>query len=360
MAFEIPTLTQVAQRAANAFRSNLKGSDASLWPNNVAVSAKVMGLVLKPVYDFVDYTRAQIFASTADYEHLLRHGADLGMAPLAATFATGEALIAGDPTSTVPTGIVLQRADGLRYETLSGGTISEAGTLAVAVRALTPGKSGNCAEGVSLTFIAPRDRLATTALVSATGVGLGADAEGMENFRQRILFRKRMPPHGGAAHDYIAWVRDFNPAITRVYVDPVTALNGRTSVGVWFLMDGTYPNGIPRAADVAGVAAYIDTVRPAGALVEVMAPVPVAVDIPVSALTPDTVAVREAVRAELADLFRRDARVATLTDPHTLFRSQVDEAISIATGERNHAPALQADVVVPLGKIPVLGAVTFS
>lgn len=360
MPFRIPTLAELAQRTANAFRANLKGSDARLWPNNVAVSAKVIaGAVWEP-FAFLEYISRQMFAHTAEGAWLERHAYDYGMARLAATFAEGKVTISGDPNVSVPAGIVLQRADGVQYEAITGGTTDGFGVAEVTVRCLTAGKTGNAAEGVVLTLTAPVDRLQSEHEVGAAGIGLGADLESDESLRQRVLHRKRYPPHGGAAFDYVRWAREIN-GVTRVYVDPVTATNGRTTVGVWFLMDDTYANGIPQVADVAAVRDYIETVRPAGAIVQVAAPVPDTIDITISGLSPDSTAIRDAIQAELADLFRRNARVSTLTEPYTLYRSKLIEAISAAAGEDHHTLTSPADdVAVETGHIPVLGTVTFA
>ena len=45
-----------------------------------------------------------------------------------------------------------------------------------------------------------------------------------------------------------------------------------STIGVWFLMDDTYANGIPQGADVDNVEAHIDELRPAGAIVAIAAP----------------------------------------------------------------------------------------
>jgi uncharacterized phage protein gp47/JayE len=360
MPFEIPTLKALAERAARSFRANLKGSDAFLWPNNVAVSAKVMAGAVWEAFSFLDYISRQIFVLSAEGPWIDRHAAEYGMARLPATFAAGKATISGDPSVAVPAGIVLERADGIQYETTASGVTSGLGTVDLPVRALNPGKTGNAAAGVGLALTVPISRLDTAAEVAAGGIGAGADLESDESLRQRVWFRKKLPPHGGARHDYVAWAREIN-GVTRVFVDPVTAANERVSVGVWFLMDGTYPNGIPQAADVATVAAYIDTVRPAGALVEVAAPIPVALDVTIAGLAPDTTEVRNAIHAELIDLLERGARVSTLTEPYTLYRSKIVEAISIATGEDHHSLTVPAaDVTYALGQIPVLGTISYA
>lgn len=359
MAFQIPTLPELATRAAAAFRLNLKGSDAALWPNNVAVSAKVMAGAVWESFSFLDYIKRQAWVHSADSTHLDRHGRDFGMPRLPATFAEGSVTFTGTASVVVPSGITVQRADGVRFTTTTGGTVSGLGTVTVAVRCDTVGATGNTAAAAGVNLIAPIAGIETAAVVASGGIGGGSDVEGDESYRSRLLFRKRNPPHGGAAHDYIAWAREIN-GVTRVFVDPVSSTNGRTSVGIWFLMDDLYTNGIPQSADVSRVAAYIDTVRPAGAIVQVAAPAPITVPITIDNLNPDTVAIRDAIAAELADLFRREALVSTRSAPFTLYRSQIIEAIARATGERSHdltAPA--TNVTYTEGQIPVLGAVTF-
>lgn len=359
MPFQIPTTLDLIQRAARAFRSNLKGSDAALWPNNVAVSARVIGGAVWEPFAFLDYISRQAFAATAEGRFLERHAAEYGMARLAATYATGSVTLTGDDGVVVPAGLILVRADGIEYETTTGG-VTASGEVTVDVRAATAGKAGNAAAGVVLTLSAALDRIIDDATVAAAGIGAGADTESDESLRARVLFRKRMPPHGGAAHDYVAWAREVN-GVTRVFVDPVTAANGRTSVGVYFLMDDGYANGIPQAADVAAVAAYIDALRPAGAVVDVAAPVAQTIAITIDDLSPDTTAVRDAIRLELADLFRRGMRVSTLTDPYTVRVSKIWEAISRATGEDSHRLTLPAgDVVIAAGSVPTLGTVSFG
>lgn len=356
--FSIPDLQSLVQRTADAFRINLKGSDAQLWPNNVSVAAKVIGGAVWEPFGFLDWIWRQFFVHLCDAAIVPLHAREYGMAQNPATFAEGQIVLNGDANVSIPAGLVVFRADGLAYDVVGSGVTDGAGNATLNVRAQLAGKIGNAATGVGVTLTAAVDRINLTGIVADGGIGLGADLESLESLRQRVLFRKRMPPHGGAVHDYVAWAREVN-GVTRVFVDPVTATNGRTSVGVYFLMDDLYPNGIPQDADVSRLAAYIDTLRPAGAIVAVAKPTPVVIDISVS-VTPNTLSVQNAVRSEIQDLFRRQAKVSTLTDPFTLFKSKIDEAISIAVGEDHHSLSAPAtDVVIAPGSLPVLGTVTF-
>ncbi len=359
MPFEIPTLTEIANRAAGAFRSNLKGSDARLWPNNIAVSAKVMAGAVWESFSFLDFISRQHLAHLAEGVWLERKAFDYGITRLPSSRAAGAVVLTGSVGTAVPAGLVLIRADGVIYDTTTPAVVDAGGICEVRVQARALGRASNARAGVALTLDSPFAGL-TSAAVAASGIGGGAEVEGDESLRQRLLFRLRNPPHGGAAHDYVIWLREI-PGISRVFVDPITAANARTTVGIWFLMDDIYANGIPLAADVATVLAYLEPRRPAGARLTVAAPTPVAVNVTIAGLVPDTIAVRNAVVAELDDLFRTRMRVSTVTEPFTLRVSKVWEAISIASGEDGHTLALPAaDVVLTAGQIPVLGNVVFS
>lgn len=358
MPYQTPTLNELVERTARAFRANLRGSDAWLYPNNVADSAKVIGGAVWEPFSFLRWIWQQQFAHLCDGDMLDRHGAELGMPRLPPARAQGAVTLTGTNSLTVPAGLELKRADGLRYTTTSGGTIT-GGSVTVQAEASAEGKVYNMTPGSFLTLTAQITGVDPAAMVASAGMGGGADLESHENYRSRILFRKRFVPHGGAAHDYVTWAREIN-GVTRVYVDPVTASNGRQTVGVWFLMDDTYADGIPQAADVAIVAAYIDGKRPAGAKVEVSAPVALPQTITISALSPDTASVRSAVIAELQALFRREMHVSTVSEPRSVYRSKLWEAVSIAAGEDHHQLTLPAtDIVMPPGTIATLGAINF-
>jgi uncharacterized phage protein gp47/JayE len=359
MAWTIPTLREMAERAASSFNANLRGADAKLFPNNVYVSAKVIAGAVWEGLSFVAYIKRQIFVHSADGEHLDKHATDYGMARLAATYASGYVELTGVDGTTIAAGELLQRTDGARYTITGGGTVA-AGVVSVLVQADTAGSAGNSVSGVAMSLVTPTVGFDGTGTVEADGIGGGADTESDEALRTRLLQRKQNPPRGGSTADYVAWALAVN-GVSDVYVDPITLTNGRTSVGVWFLMWGVYPNGIPQGADVTNVEAYIDSQRPAGAVVSVAAPTAVTVAVTATNVSPLTADVIDAINIALADLFRRAVRVSTVEEPYKLWRSQISEAIATATGEDHHVLTVPAtDVTYTTGQYPVLGTVTLS
>jgi len=368
--FALPTVKDLMQRARSAFRANLKGSDAWLWPNNVYVSAKVIAGMTFEVIGFMSYVSRQKFAVTApDLDSLLLHGDEFGIPIRPATPAQGRITITADASGVqAQAGAILQRLDNVEYVVVDGGGRSNAGTLQLAVISVSDGKVNNAIEGTPLTFVSGVTSAgAPTAAVGPGDIALGSDVEDIESYRARILFRKRNPPHGGAASDYVMWAEAVS-GVSRVFVERLW--NGPGSVRVFFLMDDVYPNGIPGAADVVRVRNHIDTVKPAGVELTVAAPVAHPLNITIAGLSPNTTAVHEAIIAELRDMFLRRSRVAGndtehpgmpfLATPVTFSRSWIWQAIANASGEdRCVLVSPNADIPLLRTEIATLGTVTF-
>lgn len=354
MAFYIPNVKDVVQRARNAFRTEMPGSDAWLWPNNVVVAAKVIGGAVWEVFGKLAWMDKQRFALTATGYELERHGLDYGINRKPASFAYGSVVAYADYPYTVQTGTKFYRTDGAAFTSTKDVDVGRNGFAVVPVVSDVVGVVGNTLPGAPLTS---DDSSIATSLVDDFGIGQGANTETDDQLRDRILARKRYPPMGGAAYDYVAWAKEL-PGVTRVF--PAGNAYGRGTVGVWFLMDDTYPAGIPMASDVAAVQAYIDTVAPVTASVFVQAPIADCIDIVVKGLNPDTQAVREAVGAELASLFRKMAQPGLPDDPFILRQSWLWQAVGNASGERSHqvvAPA--SDLTFGVGVMPCLRSVKF-
>ena len=375
--FAIPSLDDLLKRARSAFRSYLPGSDAWLWPNNVYVSAKVMAGAVYEVFGFADYIYRQRFAGLADSENLDLHGQEFAIARRPAAPARGYVTLTAPAAITVAPGAVFRRTDGVEYIATVSGSLAGAGTLDIEVVAAIDGKRTNAEanmplEIVSGVTVASGDALAA---VASDGITAGADVESdgpewttdLGTYRGRILFRKRYPPHGGAAADYVMWAVEVS-GVTRVFVERLW--NGTGTVRIFVLMDDIYPNGIPPAGEVVRVADFLTTQQPSGAVVTVTAPRPKVVDVQISGLVPDTTAVRETVLAELRAAFRRLSRVAGSDTPHggmpflatpdAFSRSWLWQAVANASGEERHAITMPAaDVALVPGEIAVLGTVTF-
>ncbi|WP_022722938.1 baseplate J/gp47 family protein [Rhodopseudomonas sp. B29] len=374
--FEIPTLKELAERARQAFRVNLPGSDAYLWPNNINPTAKVFAGLTHEVFGFADYIQRQKFALTADLENLILHGEEVGLTLRPAAPWRGFATVNAAAAISFDVGAVLQRSDGVDYIATAGGSIAVPGVFDIEVVASVDGSAAAPIAGTPLDIIsgATGDVIGATAQISdAAPLAAGVDVEDVETFRARILFRKRNPPHGGTAADYVAWCGEV-PGVS-FYQDRPTVFverlwSGAGTVRLFPLMFDLYDDGIPRAADVQRVADHIDMVRPAGAKVAVAAATAVPVDVVIAGLSPGTSAVREAIKSELRGTFRRLARVAGidqadsrlpyLAAPFSFSRSWIWQAVANASGEERHIiQSPTADITLTPGQFPTLGDVSF-
>jgi uncharacterized phage protein gp47/JayE len=367
MTFIIPTLPQLVDRARKAFRSNLPGSDAWLWPNNLNPTAKVIGGAVSENFAFIDHIGRQKFAHTADENGLLEHAKEYGIPRKPASPASGFVTVQASTPCVVNAEAVLQRGDGVQYVVTASGAGDAGSNFHVPVIALSDGKATIAMAGTPLTIVSGVSGAADVT-AGPGGITGGSDVENIESWRERILFRKRNPPHGGAPSDYVLWAGEV-PGVTRVFVERLYA--GPGTVRVFPLMDGNGANGLPSSADISIIADHIATLSPSGALVSVAAPAALPIPIKIQDLEPNTTTVQEAVLAEIREAFLRLGRVAGndaphagmpyLATPYSFSLSWIWQAVANATGETRHRIILPAaDVIVPTGQIPVPGTVTFS
>lgn len=349
-----PSIDDLMRQAEAEINARLPGADSRLRWNNLSVIAAVLAGGLHEVYGYLDGIAEAVLPDRATGDVLERHAAWRGLLRKPATPAAGSVRVTGAPGAVVPAGARLLRGDRAEYAVEASALIGADGTGSVAVEALTLGAVGNAAPGTEVRFTSGVAGVAAAASVGPLGLGGGAELETDESLRARLRARVQLAPHGGAAHDYIAWALEV-PGVTRAWVRVIPPCQVR----VLFTMDESYPDGIPLPQDVANVQAHIETRRPVTAMVIVKAPNPVRVDFTVQSLVPEPNAaipdVRTAIIAELKDMILRDGAPGS-----PLLVSHVREAISIAAGEWDHVP-LSPAANVPIGpeQLPVFGSVTW-
>lgn len=355
MAFNRQTLLQLIERIQADIEGRLGGTDPRLRRSVLGVLARAEAGVAHGLHGHLDWLARQILPDTAESEILERSASWWEISRKDAAAAIGTVTFSGTDGSVIPAGTVLQRSDGIEYQTDAEATIAS-GTVSAAVTCSDGGQDGNAVAGVALTMVSPIAGVQSRAVVDAAGLTGGADIEDDESLRDRLRLRVQKPPQGGSKDDYEAWALEV-AGVTRVWV--MEEWLGAGSVGVFFVRDDD-ADLIPDAAEVQSVQDYIDTVRPVTAKVTVLAPVAVPVAMTIS-LSPNTSTVQAEVSAELADLFRREAEVEDGAGSGTILLSHIREAISLAAGEVDHAvvsPA--ANVMFSAGEIGMLGAITFQ
>jgi uncharacterized phage protein gp47/JayE len=310
------------------------------------------------VLRYIDWLALQLLPDTAEKEWLDRHGniwlvnADGTIGRKSATFASGAATATGMVGSIIPAATPMN-ALGVNYETMAETIIGSGPTpVSVPIQALDPGSIGNMSEGDSITFTVPIAGVDTSAtIVSMKG---GADTETDDQLRSRILFRIRNPPMGGDIADYIIWATSV-PGVTRAWA---ACEIGPGTITVRFMMDDLRAdnNGLPEPDDVLVVSDYIDSVRPVTVKdCFVFAPAFFFYNITITQLTDDTPEVRARIEQSIKDM-----DLAKSAPGQTMYRSWVNEAISIAIGEISHELIFDTTPMPSMAYMPKCGTILYE
>lgn len=354
MGFTRPTLTQLIAQARSDLETHLVGADAHLRYSVENVIARVIAGAAHGLHGHMVWLSKQLIPDTAQDEWLTRWASIWldGEVPIQATKATGPITITTTGNATVPVATVYQTADGTQYTVDVAVSRMGAGTMTASVTAVVAGADGQQLAGAVVTLVTPIALVVADAVVATGGLTGGADTELPADLLDRLLLRLQSPPKGGGPTDYVQWALQV-AGVTRAW--EFACIDGPGEVAVYFARDADTPI-IPDAAEVAAVQTYIDTKAPITADVTVYAPTGVAFNVTITSLIPNTAAVIAAVVLELNDLLLR------VSEPGcTLYISQINEAISIATGETNHVLTVPAaDIVYAFDEMPIKGTYTIN
>ena len=314
-----------------------------LW----ALAAQVYGL-----YEECAWTLAQCFPQTAAGEALDRHAALRGLARRDAARAEGTLTFsvrqAAERALTIPAGTVCLTAGSVAFETVEDAVLA-AGALSVtaAARAVAPGPGGNVAAGSVRTMsVAPTGIAACTNAAAFSG---GAEAEGDEALRGRILAAYRTAPNGTNA----AWYRARALAIEGVAaVSVVPKARGLGTVDVVVAA----PGGLPTDALLETVRAELAQEREIAVSVQTAAPTAVETDVGVTVKAADGY-VPGQVLADVKAAIRGWFTGALLG--RDLLLADLGRTIYAVPGVANYAIAApKADVSSTARQLPTLGTLS--
>lgn len=363
MSFERPTLTQLVDRISSDFKTRITGASTLVRRATLKAIARTLAGAFHLMYGFVNYISEQLFAASADQTYLDLIASEYGIIRIAATKATGSGSVTGTNALIVTEDSVLQSADGYRYLVTADATIA-GGTATVAFEAEEAGADSNDDPSVALTFVSPIAGISSTLAVDAIGISGGADEETDDAMRERVLARKRNPPHGGAEQDYVNWAKEV-AGVTRAWVFSEYA--GAGTVGLAFVRDEDAATILPDASERLAVYNYILEHEDPGTGLTVGIPVtaePGFEIIVMSGLTidfqidiyPNISAIQAAVQSELEDLIERDGGPG-----ETIYISQIRQAISSALDEDYHRlDSPVADVTASTSQVQVMGTITWG
>lgn len=349
MSFERPTLAALVDRIESDFVSRLELAGAVLRRSVVRVLARVLAGVSHMLHGHIEFVGRQIFPDVADEPYLLRHASLRGVAKTPATYGVFGLTVTGVDATVVPQGSLLTSVSGFEYETIADATIS-GGEVNVNITATTAGSAPNLTTGAELSFSSPIPDVDSVAIVDGVG-STGVDQETTEEFRARYLERLGNPGQGGSKEDLINWSKEVS-GVTRVWVR--TFAPG--IVLVLFARDRDVDAPFPSAGEVLEVSDYLNARIPAHMGLVVDAPAAGAATVIQMSITPDTTAMREAVTAQLKDLFFRAEPGVTIPLQSFIV------AIGSTPGIAGFALATPAGDVVPEGPefMPYFTSVTFT
>lgn len=352
MPYNVPTLRQIIASGELDLESSLGtvlpkfGIEQAL---NIAVSAGI-----RDAYDHQTWIVRQIIPTTeSDDQTIIELAQFEGVIRKQATYAVGPATLTGNVPA--PVGTVLQHKDGRQYAVTSSASPSS-GTVAAQVQATAVGAAGNLPPGEVLTLVTPVPGLQSSGV--SGDISGGADIEPIAELLERLLFRKRNPPMGGAVTDYVAWMREV-PSVTRAWAYDVW--QGGGTVGIGWVFDDRI-DILPTPTDTLAMMEYLfrhpDPAtgvlvgRPGG-----IEPVPIGPLLKTTNLTitptPDSAEIRAAIEQNLNGYER------TLQPGGTLLLSKIRTAIGSATGVRDYVLDLNADVPAAATELNVIGVVTW-
>ncbi|EIH9537385.1 baseplate J/gp47 family protein [Escherichia coli] len=350
--FTRPTLPQLITTIRTDLITRL-GADttlAALRRNDAEVYARVQAAAVHTVYGYIDYLARNLLPDLADEDWLTRH-ANMKRCPRKdATYAAG--YVRWDVTTpgiVVPAGVTVQRDDLVSFTT-TAAAISAGGVLRVPVMCNVAGSAGNTDDGLTMRLTSPITGLTSAGM--ADSVQGGAETEDLEAWRARIIERWYWTPQGGADGDYEVWAKEV-PGVTRAWT--YRHWMGTGTVGVMVassdLIDPTLDD-----VTVAAAQAHIEPLAPvAGSDLYLFTATKKVVDFTID-LNPDNESTRAAVNAELLSFLLRDGY-----PEGTLELSRINEAISIAAGERSHtliSPA--ANIPIAKNELAVMGNITWA
>lgn len=327
MPFSRPTLSELVSRIESDILSRVEAGTGILRRAILRVLAKVFGGAINETYGFIGRLALQLFVTLAETEYLEEHAFKWGKTRRQPTFSEGTATATGVDTTDIPAATIFNDSEGLEFETQGLVTIT-GGQATITVKAKETGQGGNHAENDILTLASPIAGIDDQTIVDAGGIHGGEDLESDDDLRDRVLIRVRNPGMGGRDTDYEQWAADTpSLGVTRVWV--ITEFNGPGTVGIFFVLDNQAPI-FPNPSNIAAVQANVDQHTPITAEATVYSPADRKFGLTMD-LSPNTAAVQQAVKDSLATFFRKNTYTGMV-----LFRSQLDEAISVAAGEVDH------------------------
>ncbi len=380
MTFPRPTLTDLRNQAQADLQSALPGTDALARYSNLSILAHILAGLATGHYGYLDYIARQATPFTATGEMLEGWAGLKGVTRKPATAATGSVTFTGASGATIPVGTSVLRGDGLAFATTVEVTLGAGGSAAVPIACVVTGAAGNSPIGTTFSLTSGVVGIASAA-TTTTAISGGAEVEGDNSLRSRMLLAYANPPQGGSASDYRQWSLAV-PGVTRAWVTP--AGMGPNTVVLYFMMDdaqaavGGYPqgtNGVAAAeardtvatGDQLTLANAIYAKQPVTPIVYAIAPRPNTLTFTIAGLSGATATLKGAIATAI-----RNALFVNAVPGGRTNISAIEAAIAAVNGSAGFVilnidadagfvtPGQAGNIVSLTGRLPVLGGINFQ
>jgi uncharacterized phage protein gp47/JayE len=377
MPFARPTRTELIELAKADVAAAVDSPNPLLSVSNLGILATLLGEGFAAEYAYLDWISKQATPFRCDEDAFEAWAALKNQTRKPASAATGTATWPGTPGALLPAGTGLAW-NGQAYTTVADATVGGGGTVTAAFTADVPGAAGNMPAGAAV--------LIASAVAGITSVGVGtpvtagADVEGFEAFRTRVLAVYAAPPQGGSKADYQEWALEV-PGVTRAWCSPHEL--GPGTVVIRFMMDvaeqafGGFPQGaggvatdetrdVAAAGDPLLVVDHIFPLQPVTALVYAVIPLQNTVT-----FTVNLPGASADLKAQISDAI--DAAFLTFGAPGgVVANSEVEAAIRALPGTAGFvitaeacthgavAPGAAGNITSDAGYLPVRGAITWA
>jgi len=328
VSLNVPTTASIADTIVSQIEAELSQTVPLLPKAFVRVLAKVLAGVVVLLYKYAGFIFLQIFVAHATMAEttingkkirpLVEWGRLIGVGdPYQATRAElNIAVKVSNQTGTLAArSLVMRTETGVIYETVAPVALNAA-TVTAKIRAVSgqngasgAGAIGNLVVGDVVSFANPLPNIGRDATVSALVV-TGADAEGTEVYRARVIRRFQRKPQGGAYADYQLWAEEV-PGIVHAYPYAGEAEGRPGQVDVYCeatVASSGSPDGYPTAAQLDAVFVSINadvagkaTRRPVSAAVHVLSIRRQDFTITVTGLSPPLDTTKDAIKAAVSE-----------------------------------------------------------
>lgn len=238
-----PPLPELLRRTQKDLASRLEG-DPFLQRSFEAALAKVLAGLTHGLYGHQEHIGRQAVPNPDADELSILAWAQLflDVPRKMATRATGQATFDGAEGATIPAGSQVQVGDAL-YEVTADGVVA-GGNVAVSIKAVHAGASGNASEGARAQLTMPIAGIDTVGAVGPGDIVGGTDDETIESVFERLRQRLTRPSRGGGPGDFRAWVME-TPGVSVKDAWEYRWRNGIGTVGVSFTVNAGGVDGGP-------------------------------------------------------------------------------------------------------------------